>query len=157
MGAYESMKGFLKKTGLYSLSGGTIVDFELQAYAAGLDALTEEFNELQRESFVNTSSGYGLENREEAFGLPHTGELADRRNAVLKLGAVTENSFTKDSLKSLFEAFGLSADISEDTANGKITVKFLKLPSCGISKAIKIVNNFTPAHLTVKTDFSGAT
>ena len=157
MGAYETMKGFLKTTGLYTLSGSTIIDFELQAYAAGLDALTNEFTELQNESFVNTSSGYGLENREKALGLPHTGELADRRNAVLKLGAVTENSFTKDSLKGLFEVLGLSADITEDTPNGTITVKFLKIPSCGISKAVKIINKFAPAHLTVKNDFSSAT
>lgn len=157
MGAYETMKGFLRMTGLYTLSGSTIIDFELQAYAAGLDALTDEFTELQNESFVNTSSGYGLENREETFGLPHTGELADRRNAVLKLGTVTENGFTKDSLKSLLEAFGLSVDITEDTANGTITVKFLKIPSCGVSEAVKTVNKFAPAHLTVKTDFSSAT
>lgn len=156
MGAYETMKSFIKTTGLYTLSGSTLIDFELQAYAAGLDALTDEFSELQRESFVNTSSGYGLENRENTFGLSHTGELADRREKILKLGAVTNNSCTKEGLKSLLETMGLSVDISEDTANGSITVKFTAFPSCGIGKAVAIVNKFAPAHLTVKTDFSGA-
>lgn len=157
MGAYESMKKQLKKTGLYTLDGKTAVDFELKAYARGLDAVYDALSLLQNESFVNTASGYGLENREAAFHLDSSGTLEERRAAVLKLGSVTENSFTKDSLVTALSAWGLSVSIAEDTAAQKITVKFLKKPSCGQEKAVKILALLAPAHLTVKTDFSSAT
>lgn len=156
MGAYENMKMFLKQTGLYWLDGETLADCELKAYACAIDALADELDGLQNESFVNTSSGYGLENREKAFGLTGTGETADRRGTLLKLGAVTQNSRTKEDLGQLLKAMGMETEITEDGANGTVTVKFLKLPQCGVGKAVRAVNAFAPAHLTVKTDFSGA-
>ena len=100
-------------------------------------------------------SGYGLENREKAFGLTGTGETADRRGTLLKLGAVTQNSRTKEDLGQLLKAMGMETEITEDGANGTVTVKFLKLPQCGVGKAVRAVNAFAPAHLTVKTVFTG--
>lgn len=154
MGAYGSMKDRLKPTGLYALSGSTAVDFELQAMAEGLDIAYDALNELQRESFVATSEGYGLENREKISGLDGTGGTDDRREKLLALGAVTPRSFTKTALTALLSGLGLDAELSEDTAGGKLTAYFLKEPACGRDAAQKILEKFMPAHLTAVSDFS---
>ena len=154
MGAYDSMKARLAPTGLYALGGSTVVDFELQAMAEGLDFAYGAVNELQRESFVATAQSYGLENREELCGLGGAGSAEDRRAKLLALGAATPRSFTKAALTALLNGLGLEAELSEDAAGGAVTAYFLAEPACGRDEAQKTLEKFMPAHLTAVSDFS---
>lgn len=151
----KSMKDQLSQTGLYRLDGTTEVDFELAAYAEGLSAVCGELQTLQAESFLPTASGYGLEERERACGLPPAGDAAARREALRKLEAVRPGTCTREGLESVFSAFGLSVSLTEDAANLRIIAHFQAAPSCGKTRAQKILEIFCPAHLAVESDYSG--
>ncbi|MVB11115.1 hypothetical protein CAFE_18180 [Caprobacter fermentans] len=155
MDTLESMKNQLSSTGLYRLDGTTTVDYELAAYAEGLNALRNGLSALQAESYVATASDYGLLEKERACGLPSSGGVSDRRAALLKLGAVRPGACTKEGLESALSAFGLSVSLEEDAANSKIIAHFLSQPPCGQTEAQRILEIFCPAHLTAESDFTG--
>lgn len=154
MGAYDTMKQTLAASGLYALGGGTAVDFELQAYATGLDPAYDEVKTLQNESFLPTASGSGLENAEQLLGLSSSGIGTERRAAACTLLGVTSNSFTKTALEAEFVAFGLNVRIEENSAAQKIVIHFLKEPPCGRDQAQTFLEKICPAHLTAESDFS---
>ena len=155
MDTLESMKRQLRPTGLYRLDGTTAVELELAVYADALDAVRGELLELQAESFVATASGYGLRLRERASGLSPEGETADRRAALLGFGAVRRDSATRSALEAVFASLGFDAELEEDAAGQKITVKFRSMPKCGETEARKKLEIFLPAHLEAKADFTG--
>jgi hypothetical protein len=155
MSALESMRSVLKPIRIYSLGASAVVDWELQAYAAGLEAAYELLTELKNESFVSNASGYGLTNREKQFGLTGQGAPEDRRAAVLKLGAVTPNNFTKADMEQILEIAGLKAEICENTAANHLYVNCLteNADETARNTAKKAANMFLPAHLGVELDF----
>lgn len=155
MDAYETLKRQLRPTGLYALGGGTVVDFELKAYAAGLNPVYDSIAQLQAESFLPTASDYGLELFGEAFGIPQAGTADQRRAALLTISAVTPGRCTVPDLENVLSAAGLSVKIEEDISNQKLTVHFLKEPDCGRDAAQKALVKFCPAHLVLESDFSG--
>lgn len=155
MDTYGSMRARLLETGLYRLDGGTLADCELKAYAAGLDPVRGALTELQRESFAETAEGYGLENRERAFRLSSSGETDARRAAVLAMGTVTPDSFTKAGLEAALAALGLDVSLEERAEGRKLIAHFLKMPDCGEAEAVKKLEIFLPAHLACEPDFSG--
>lgn len=155
MDTLESMKNQLAPTGLYLLDGTTTVDFELAAYAEGLNPVCEELLTLQSESYAATASDYGLQEKERAYALPPSGDAAARREALLKLCAVCPGACTKEGLESALSAFGLSANLEEDPADSKIIAHFLSAPACGETEAQKKLEIFCPAHLTTESDFTG--
>lgn len=154
MGAYDTLKRALAASGLYALGGGTAVDFELQAYAAGLDPAYDEVKALQDESFLPTASGSGLESVERLLGLSPAGTEKERRGAACALLAVTPNSFAKTALEAEFAAFGLNVRLEENPAAQKIIVHFLKEPLCGRDRAQTFLEKICSAHLTAESDFS---
>lgn len=94
MTSYDTMASALHETGLYALSGETLVDAELAAYAAALDVLYERLEVLQKDSFLCTAGEEGLSRWEALFGLQIQGSLEERRKALLQCGAVHSNSNT---------------------------------------------------------------
>ena len=60
MTSYDTMASALRETGLYALSGETLVDAELAAYAAALDVLCERLEALQKDSFLCTAGRRGF-------------------------------------------------------------------------------------------------
>lgn len=155
MNTLESMKNQLAPTGLYRLDGTTTVDFELAAYAEGLEPVRGALLTLQTESYAATASGYGLREKERAFSLMPSGDPAARREALLRLCAVRPGTCTKEGLESALSAFGLSVNLEEDPANSKIIAHFLSMPACGEAEAQKKLEIFCPAHLAVESDFTG--
>jgi hypothetical protein len=154
MGAYDTMKRALISSGLYALGGSTDVDFELQAYAAGLDPAYDVVGAVHRESFLPTASNSGMESAERLLGLSSSGSGEQRRSAACALLAVTPNSFTKTDLEAEFTAFGLNVSLEENPAPQKIVVHFLKEPPCGRAQAQTLLEKICPAHLTAESDFS---
>ena len=154
MSAYDTLKNAVAPAGLYGLGGSTAVDFELQAYAAGLDPAYDDVKTLQNESFLPTASGSGLESAERLLGISPSGSAGQRRAAACALLGVTPNSFTKTALEAQFAAFGLNVSLEENTAAQIIIVHFLKEPPCGRTRAQTLLEKICPAHLTAESDFS---
>lgn len=155
MRPFESMTSKLKATGLYALSGSTLVDFELQAYAAGLGMAYDVLKELENESFTATASGYGLLNRENQFRIGAADTTENRRIAILKYGAITPNDFTKTDMERALTLAGLNAEICEYTAEKKLYVNCLgeAADEAARQSALKIAKLFLPAHLNAELDF----
>lgn len=156
MEAYDSMKNRLLPTGLYTLSGGTAVDFELKAYAEGLNTAYDMLEELQRESFAATVQSYGLQNLRQAFCISSSVSDEDCRAKALLRGAVAPADLTKNGLTAALAAAGISADVQEN-ADRSLTVKFKDEPACGRDAAQLLLEKIMPAHLSYNSDFSGLT
>lgn len=156
VGTYDSMKNNMLATRLYRLDGSTPVDWELQSYAAALDPLREELETLQAESFAATACDYGLRFAETALGVLWPAQtVEDRRKTVCTLGAVGTDGFGRDAFRKLLSDLGITADLSEDAANRKLTIRVKNEPGGGTSVWEQIVGRFVSAHLQVLWDYSG--
>jgi len=155
MTALESMVSKLKATGIYTLSGGSLVDYELQAYAAGLNMAIDTLAQLEDESFIATAADYGISNRETQFQVGAYGGSEERRAALLKRGAITPNDFTKADMERVLTIAGLNAEICENTAAKKLYVNCLSetADNVAMQSALRIAKLFLPAHLNAELDF----
>ncbi|QEY35483.1 DUF2313 domain-containing protein [Caproiciproducens galactitolivorans] len=155
MRVLESMVSSMRATGLYALDGTTQVDYELQAYAAGLDMVFEALTELQRESYIATASGYGLLNWESLLRIQPAGSTQERRGRILKRSAVTPNSFTRKDMEYALSAPGIDVEVCEYIPEKKIYVNCKDAGAkseqgLSIQQAAKL---FLPAHLDAELDF----
>lgn len=155
MSPLESMKKELRATGLYALSGATLVDAELASYAAGLQPVSDAIEELQRELFVQTASGYGLSLRERLFLLGAKGDEAQRRAAVTALGAATPRGFLRESIQKTLCGAGVLCEICEKPEEQTI---YLNMGTQADTiqeqtKKIETAKRFLPAHLGAELDF----
>nr|WP_319489378.1 hypothetical protein [uncultured Caproiciproducens sp.] len=155
MRALESMLSKMKATKIYSLSGDTTVDFELQAYALGIDLVYDELAELEKESFIPTASDYGLVNSESLLQIGATGNVEERKNAVLKRCAITPNNFTKTDMEQIFIMEEVNATLCENIAEKYIYVNCMDAsPTGAAAKSIlKAAKLYLPAHLNAELDF----
>lgn len=128
--------------------------FAQSAQGSQLDLRAQERG-LQRESFVATASDYGLSGREAQFGMNGQGSAEERRAAIIKLGAITPNDFTKAGMERILSIAGLDAAVYEDTAAKKLYVNCLgeSKDQTAREAAMKISNLFLPAHLNAELDF----
>ncbi len=155
MKALESMLSKLKVTEIYALGGNSLVDYEIQAYAAGLDMAYDAFVKLENESFISTASDYGLSNRENQFQISVPGTTENRRCAILNRGSITPNDFTKVDMEHALTMAGLDAEICENTAGKKLYVNCLSgaADKAARQSAVKTAKLFLPAHLNAELDF----
>ncbi len=155
MKALESMTAKMKAAKIYTLSGNTTVDYELQAYAQGLDMVCGELETLQRESFVATASDYGLENAEKLLRIGAQENEEERRNAVMKRCAVTPNDFTVGDMERIFAMEGIDARICERFTDQCIYVNCMDASPTEEKKeaVLQTAKNYLPAHLNAELDF----
>jgi hypothetical protein len=155
MKALDSMRSKLKAIRIYALPGNSTVDWELQAYASGLDLAYDALEKLENESFVATACDYGLLNRENQFEISGQGTMEERRAVILKLGAITPNDFTIAAMERALNVAGLNSEICENFAKKKLYVNCLgELRDEATQKAaLKVANIFLPAHLNAELDF----
>jgi hypothetical protein len=155
MRALESMCLKLKSTGIYTLSGNTLVDYELQSYAEGLDLVYDALMELEKESFTVTASDYGLSMREQQFKIAVNGEADERRTSILKLGAITPSDHTKFGIQDAMNTAGVFCEICENTTAEKLYVNCLEegADTAARNSAKQIAKLFLPAHLNAELDF----
>lgn len=155
MSPLESMQRELRATGLYALSGATLVDAELASYAAGFQPVSDAVEELQRELFVQTASGYGLSLRERLFLLGAEGDEAQRRAAVLALGAVTPRGFLRESIQKTLCGAGVLCEICEKPEEQTVYLNMGTQADTAREKTQKTetAKRFLPAHLGAELDF----
>jgi hypothetical protein len=155
MNSLQSMVSKMKSTGLYALGGDSLVDAELQAYAAGLSLAFDAYVQLENESFLGTATGYGIANWEKQFQLAPYGGEEERRSALLKRGAITPNHFTKENMEQALSMAGLKAEICENIPAKKLYVNCLNeaTDSAARKAALLVGKTFLPAHLYAELDF----
>lgn len=148
MSTYDSMKKGLQMTGLYTLDGKTGVDFELQAYAAGLDPVVEDLKTLRRESFLSTAESYGLTKAETIFGQTNFSGTADEARArLIAADSVTPDDCTLESIQALMNSLGFELTIKSDEKSGTVTYHITKTPSGDKAFLRQKLETFAPAHL----------
>jgi len=155
MNALESMTAALRTTGIYALTGKTVVDIELQSYAEELNLLYDAISLLEKESFAPTACDYGLCSRMRQYGLPQLDDPEQNRAAVLAMGAVTPERCSKDDLADALRAAGLPCDIVENPAGQAL---YLNCPQEMADEdtrnaAVRTAKLFLPAHLNAELDF----
>ena len=147
MSEFEIMKKHLEDTGLYNIVPGGIVYAELKAYAAGLDILFDEAEELIRECFIPTAESYGLELREalvQRVNLLNT--LEGRRNALINAFAISSEDFTYEGMDKVAASFGARGYFSYDSTQHKVTFNCLDPVSASDKLLMKAqMEKFIPA------------
>lgn len=153
----ESMRAQLKETGLYRLDGTTLVDAELQSYAAGLEPLREALLELERECFAATACSFGLAAAEARLGIEDAEDqpVELRRSHVMDLGKMGPQSFSVSCLKLAMAARGVPADIVERPEETKLYLSFGNPMDAWEQKqkAKRQAMALLPAHLRADLDF----
>lgn len=150
------MKNRLLPTGLYLLSGSGGVDFELMAYAAGLDPLIDAVKELQRESFFATAESWGLSSFEAACGLKNPpADLAEARKRLAALTSVCGDDCSADAVLSLLTSLGFTLTLSKGSAAGSLVCSVTKVPEGTSAELLQELQGFFPAHLNVAVSLPG--
>lgn len=153
----DSMKEKMRRLGIYTLDGSTLVDAELKAYQAGLAPLCDALAEAKRELCIQTAQTWGLARRERMFG-PEKPDLpaADRREMLLARFSVARDDFTRDAIERAVIASGFDVSITERPSEGKIQVNCIRvLSDLTEQEAMKrAASEFLPAHLLWEFDFS---
>ena len=95
MRARAHMAQVLEGTGLYSLTGSTPVDWELDAYSAGFAPLEAAFDKLLADLFATTATRERLAQWEALFRpQPSTAPVEDCRDTVASRMAARPGDFT---------------------------------------------------------------
>lgn len=156
MNPYLSIKKKLEPLGVYSLSGGTLVEAELKAYAGELGFLLAAAEELKRELFIRTAESFGLVLREAAAG-PERGylPLEARREMLLYRGAVTVNDNRREDIERAMIACGIRSSISEKTEDQTLYFNCIETLNTFSSQeeTEAAAEEFLPTHLSTVFDF----
>ncbi len=95
--------------GLYDTTPGTLVSAELEAFAAGLQPVCDELDELLRERFPDTAVGRGLEYFERILGVRGLdGSESGRRRSITAALTLTDHSNKLQDYDQLKDIFGVS-------------------------------------------------
>lgn len=88
MGAKQRMEAALLPLGIYSPEC-TILKGEIEAYAAAIDLVTAQCDNIRKEMFAVTAEGDGLTRMEHILGLKETSLSAqERRERILSLSSL---------------------------------------------------------------------
>ncbi len=153
---FINLQQILRPLEIYSLSGDTLVDIELKAYAEGLNILQQELETLEKEAFISTASSYGLALRESLTGrVKDLVDVESRRDMLLYRSSITSNDFTKEDIENALISCGIDAQISENFDGNSIYVSCSALMDEFNSQedVIKTAMEFLPAHLQINFDF----
>ena len=124
MDSYTSMKSKLAPTGLYGLEPGSEVDCELTAYAAGLQPLFQQLDEIEREAFIVTAQTYGLSERELFTGSEKSDLPVETRRSYL---LTSEHSLGGEASLEGFKAYLSKCGISQFTVRENVSHRAVQI------------------------------
>lgn len=154
-GAADAMRGELRPLGLYRLGSQSLIDCELEAYAAGLDLFFQRAGELLRGALVLTAEPPALNRYESLLGfIPNQSlGLQARRELILYRLSVAPYDFNLAGMLGSLRAAGLEAEIREDYAREFLSVSSLEYLDhfVDLDDLKKKARAMLPAHL--ETDF----
>lgn len=157
MDSYTSMVKKLTDTKLYSVRTGGRTYAELKAFAAGLDLLFNELDEMLKEYFIDTAQSYGLTERERFTGAVRDDLSIEKRRELLKTREQTNEKFcTPEAFNKILQGYGLGGfELIENPQKNALTVKIYDaLDEQNKAWVNKMIENDFPAHLAVTVDFA---
>lgn len=157
MNSLDSMTKKLENTKIYAVKPGGRTYAELKAFAAGLDLLFNELDEMLKEYFIDTAQSYGLTERERFTGAVRDDLSIEKRRELLKIREQTNEEFcTPEGFNKILEGYGLgNFKITENPSQNALSVKI----SDSLSKLNKVwvnkmIENDFPAHLEITVEFA---
>lgn len=155
MGYGDHLRNLLQPLGVYDLKTGSLSGSELDALGRGLDGLSERLDYVERESFLSTAEGEGLDRLEALFArtpVHYTTEL--RRQAIAALLRIDRDSFTLADINNAISGCGIKAMVQE-TGVGHVRVTFpdVRGKPEGFEQMQEIILDILPCHLEVEFSF----
>lgn len=151
-----NLKQMLRPLGIYKLDGNTLVDFELEAYAEGLNIINEALDTLEREAFIITAETYGITNREIICGKIKISRLLnERRDMLMYRNSISSKDFTKTGIQRALVSVGLQSSINENLDGESIYINCFSIIDdlWSNSEIEAAAEKFLPAHLIVEFDY----
>lgn len=157
MTAYESIKNKLDTVGIYNIEQGGLIDAEIRAYAAGLQPLYDEIEELLREGFIQTAQDSGLEQLEAMTrSYLSGGSLEERRTRLIKRLSISPDIIGLERLKMQVASMGLECSITERVSESKLYLNITTEVSDDDKAFLEAeLLRFTPLHLLMSVTFNG--
>ncbi len=142
----EHMAQVLRATGIYTLPGGTLADWEQEAFCAGLDKLEAGLDALEQSLFALTAPEEKLAQWEALFrAQASSGELAARRRGVAKaLGLRFQRPTLRAIQEDVLPAAGIAGTVAE--AEGRLMVAGT-LEGVTEQEARRLLDRLLPAHM----------
>ena len=141
------MRRVMEASGVYKLTGDSPLDWELDAYTAGLKTVWDRAEALERDLFVQTAgekalAGWELLYRPQACA---SGSLEERRGAVIKALSPYSGPASLGVIENLAEACGVKAKAEE--AEGKLLLRGVKLLGVTEKEAKRMLEQVLPSHV----------
>lgn len=114
MNALNSLIKKHEPLGIYNITEGGNIHCELEAYAEGLDMLSNELDTLLTECFSATAESFGLEEREKLWGRVRDDLSTEKRRQMLLLrSSFSLADFTLNGAQKIVSFLGLDAQVQE--------------------------------------------
>ena len=146
--SFSAMQNAFLATGIYKLTQDTRLYAELKAYDAGLQLQHDKLEELLREALIPTATSYGLEKREDLYGLNFSSCTEEERRTMLCMrGAIDVNSFQKQTFLNILQSSGIRAEATESPKTQQIAVRVLSVKGGQTQQEVqKVISDYLPAH-----------
>lgn len=157
MNSYDSMKTKLESAGLYRITDNSNINYELKAYAEGMDKLFENLDVMTRECFIVTSETYGITQRENFTGNEKKNYTAEQRKQMLILQEQNMgNKCNTEAFVDMLKSFGVyDFYFNEKFSKNALSIYINDILSDAekISIEEKITAGF-PAHLKIVINYT---
>lgn len=157
MNCYESIKQLLFPLKIFSFEEHSDNNNEILSYCFSLDKIEQLLDEMLTETFIQTSSSYGLKFREQLFSekVKDTLSTDDRREMLMSLYRVSATDFNLEGIVASLTSVGIYVSkIVEDFENSliKITIDNYKNESVPFEQIKNLIEKYMPAHLDLYID-----
>ena len=146
MSGGENIRRLLEATGIYRLTGRSPVDWEVDAYQAGLGQADAAMEALEAELFLSSAPGERLE-RWELLLRPQASEasLEERRRALVQAFSAWNRPANLEAMQDLLAAAGVRGSLREE--DGKLLVALEEYQGVTAQEAQRMLDRLLPAHL----------
>lgn len=146
MSGGENIRRLMEATGVYSLTGSSPVDWELEAYTAGLDRLEAEMRALEAEMFIARAPAQRLE-QWELLLRPQwsTASLEERREALLKALSAHAGPANLAAMEDMLTAAGVKGTVREEA--GKLVIHVESYQGVTAKEAKRMLDRLLPSHV----------
>lgn len=146
MNCVENMRKILGGSGAYTLSGESMIDWELGAYGAGLGPLEEEAQKLQEDLFAMTAGGERLAVWERMYRRQASwAELETRRRGVAAALSRRGGPVLSGDMEGILAASGIKG--SAQIASGKLVITVTEYQGVTESEALRLLGRLIPLHV----------
>lgn len=146
MSGGENIRRLMEATGVYQLTGTSPVDWELDAYAAGLALVEDAMEELEAELFIANAPARRLD-QWELLLRPQwsTATLEERREALLKAFSAHTSPANLSAMGDILTAAGVKGTVQEE--EGKLVITVEGYQGVTAREAQRMLDRLLPSHI----------